>query len=50
VPFNGPLYAKRGFVEVPPSAWSDELRDRVASEAAMGLDPSQRLVMRRPVA
>ena len=49
VPFNGPLYAKRGFVEVPETEWSDALRARVAEEAEMGLDPAHRLVMRRPV-
>jgi GNAT superfamily N-acetyltransferase len=49
VPFNAPLYARRGFVEVPEAAWTDALRAVVAHEAALGLDPATRVVMRRPV-
>jgi GNAT superfamily N-acetyltransferase len=49
VPFNAPLYAKRGFEVVPEDEWTDALRDRVAHEATLGLDPSARVVMRRPL-
>lgn len=49
VPFNAPLYARRGFVEVPPAEWSRPLRDLVANEAGHGLDPARRVVMRRAV-
>lgn len=47
VPFNGPFYAKRGFVEWPPGphpGWITELR---AKEIARGLDAQPRVVMRR---
>ncbi len=49
VPFNAPLYAKRGFVEVPEPEWSAAIADLVTEEARHGLDPTQRVVMRRPV-
>lgn len=49
VPFNAPLYAKRGFVELREADWPPGIRTRVAEEAAHGLDPAQRVVMRRPV-
>lgn len=48
VPFNAPLYAKRGFTVVPPEEWSPSIRELVAAEAAHGLDPATRVVMRRP--
>jgi GNAT superfamily N-acetyltransferase len=47
VPFNAPLYAKRGYEIVPEAAWTDVIRDLVAREAEMGLDPATRVVMRR---
>jgi GNAT superfamily N-acetyltransferase len=49
VAFNAPLYAKRGFVEVPEADWTDGLRAVVAKEAAAGLDVTQRVVMSRSV-
>ena len=49
VAFNAPLYAKRGFAVVPEQAWTAGIRAVVAEEAAHGLDPAQRVVMRRPV-
>ena len=49
VPFNGPLYAKRGFVHVPEHEWTDELRAIIAAQAAMGMDPATRTVMRRTI-
>jgi GNAT superfamily N-acetyltransferase len=49
VVFNAPLYAKRGFAAVPEHAWTAGIRAVVTEEAAHGLDPSQRVVMRRLV-
>jgi GNAT superfamily N-acetyltransferase len=49
VAFNAPLYAKRGFVELPDSEWAPGIQALVAEEAAHGLDPTQRIVMRRRV-
>jgi GNAT superfamily N-acetyltransferase len=49
VPFNAPLYAKRGFTVLDEAQWTDGLRAVVAREAAHGLDVNQRVVMRRPV-
>ena len=50
VPFNGPLYAKRGFVHVPEVEWTDELREIIAFQATLGMDPASRTVMRRSLA
>lgn len=50
VAFNAPVYAKRGFAEVPEAAWTDAIRAQVAAEAAHGLDPAGRVVMSRPLA
>ena len=47
VPFNAPLYAKRGFEVVPDAAWTPSLAELVKREAKMGLDPTVRVVMRR---
>jgi GNAT superfamily N-acetyltransferase len=47
VPFNAPLYAKRGYEVLPEEEWTDALRGRVAHEATLGLDPTTRVVMRR---
>jgi GNAT superfamily N-acetyltransferase len=49
VAFNAPLYAKRGFTEVPEQVWAPGIRSVVAEETAHGLDPVKRVVMRRPV-
>ncbi len=49
VPFNAPLYAKRGFTIVDEADWTDGLRAVVAAEAADGLDVTQRVVMSRPL-
>jgi GNAT superfamily N-acetyltransferase len=49
VPFNGPLYAKRGFAHVPEAAWTDAERGVIDAQAAMGMDRAARTVMRRPV-
>ena len=47
IPFNAPLYGKRGYEVVPATAWTDALRQLMAREAEMGLDPADRVVMRR---
>jgi GNAT superfamily N-acetyltransferase len=48
VPFNAPLYARRGFSVVDEPDWTEGLREVVEREARHGLDPSTRVVMRRP--
>jgi GNAT superfamily N-acetyltransferase len=45
VPWNMPWYARLGFVELPMTAWRDELRQRVEAETARGLDPAARVAM-----
>jgi GNAT superfamily N-acetyltransferase len=50
VSFNAPFYARRGFVEVPASAWSPAIERLVTTEAAHGLDPEARVVMSRQLA
>ena len=49
VPFNAPLYAKRGYAVVPDADWTEALRELVDREAEMGLEPAARVVMRRPL-
>ncbi len=49
VPFNGPLYAKRGFSHVPEAEWTDGEREAIDAQAAMGMDRAARTVMRRAV-
>jgi GNAT superfamily N-acetyltransferase len=46
IPFNAPLYAKRGYEILREDEWTDALRDLVAHEATLGLDPAKRVVMR----
>jgi hypothetical protein len=41
-----PFYVRLGFRELPAEAWSDELRAIAQAEAASGLDPSRRVVLR----
>jgi GNAT superfamily N-acetyltransferase len=51
VPWNAPFYARLGFEELPPAAWSPGLAAVVDGETASGLDPAARVVMRwRPPA
>jgi len=47
VPFNAPLYEKRGFEILPEDQWTDGLKALVAKEADRGLDTTKRVVMRR---
>ena len=46
LPFNMPFYARMGFAEVPADELREELLRTVAEEAARGLDPPRRVVMR----
>ena len=50
VAFNRPYYERRGFVVVPEAEWTPALRALVQEEATSGLDPTTRVVMRRPSA
>jgi GNAT superfamily N-acetyltransferase len=47
VPWNGPYYARRGFVELPRSAWSSAFRRGLANES--GHPPWRRIIMRRTI-
>ena len=49
VPFNAPLYARRGFVVVDEPDWTDGQRAVIEQERAHGLDVTARVVMRRPL-
>jgi GNAT superfamily N-acetyltransferase len=48
VPWNMPFYARLGFAVVPPEELSGALRAVVDDETRRGLDPSRRVVMKRP--
>jgi GNAT superfamily N-acetyltransferase len=48
VPWNAPFYARLGFEVVPHEALSPALRAVFENETRRGLDPSRRVVMRRP--
>lgn len=48
VPWNGPYYARCGFRELSPEEITPGLADVLAAEAALGLDPTERIAMRRP--
>jgi GNAT superfamily N-acetyltransferase len=47
VPWNGPYYERLGFAELAPDERGPELAELMAAEAAHGLDPAQRIAMRR---
>jgi GNAT superfamily N-acetyltransferase len=47
LPWNMPFYARLGFVEVPPAELHPEVAAVFRAEAARGLDPARRVVMRR---
>jgi GNAT superfamily N-acetyltransferase len=49
VPWNGPYYARIGFTAVEPGERGPELARLMAEEAAHGLDPAQRIAMRRAI-
>jgi len=48
VPFNMPFYQRLGFRVVPASQLSPALHAVVQDETRRGLDPSRRVVMKRP--
>ena len=50
VPWNGPYYARLGFVELRTDELTPGLTEILAEEIAFGLDPAERIFMRRPVA
>ena len=50
VPWNGPYYARLGFVEMRPEELTPGLIELLAVETEFGLDPAERIFMRRPVA
>ncbi len=49
VPWNGPYYARLGFVVVPTAALTPGLREVRAAETARGLDRWPRVAMSRPL-
>jgi len=49
VPFNGPYYARLGFVELPVDRFGPELRSLRELEEDIGLDVQPRIAMRRPL-
>ena len=48
--WNAPFYARAGFRTLAPGELSPGLAAGVRDEAARGLDPAQRVVMRRDLA
>ncbi|MET8909639.1 GNAT family N-acetyltransferase [Micromonospora sp. NPDC004551] len=49
VPWNGPYYVRCGFRELTGAEVTPGLAGLLAAEAALGLDPADRIAMRRPV-
>ncbi|MCI4065314.1 GNAT family N-acetyltransferase [Micromonospora sp. R77] len=49
VPWNGPYYVRCGFRELTGAEVTPGLIGLLAAEAALGLDPADRIAMRRPV-
>lgn len=47
VPWNGPYYMRLGFREMTPEEITPGLAAVLADEAAHGLDPAERVCMRR---
>jgi GNAT superfamily N-acetyltransferase len=50
IPWNAPFYAKHGFERMSGEEIGPELRALLVTEAEHGLDPAQRVCMRRGVA
>lgn len=50
VPWNAPYYARLGFTEIPAAELTPGLSEILAAETAFGLDPAERVFMRRLVA
>ncbi|MGK5445208.1 GNAT family N-acetyltransferase [Micromonospora sp. URMC 105] len=49
VPWNAPYYARCGFVALSPAQLGPGLTEVLTAEAALGLDPADRVAMRRPL-
>ncbi|MBQ1043275.1 GNAT family N-acetyltransferase [Micromonospora sp. C72] len=49
VPWNGPYYARCGFRELSGTEVTPGLAGLLTAEAALGLDPAERIAMRRAV-
>jgi len=47
IPWNAPYYARCGYRALEPREWTPALAERVRDEASRGLDPRDRVVMRR---
>ena|SRR5215510_9438195 len=47
IPWNEPFYARLGFKVLDAAELTPTLRERVEAEAARGLDPTRRVVMRK---
>jgi GNAT superfamily N-acetyltransferase len=45
LPWNGPFYARLGFVEIDPAETSQEHREKLQAEAEAGHDPARRCLM-----
>jgi hypothetical protein len=50
VPWNGPYYARLGFRELSEAERGPELTELMAQEERHGLDPAERIAMRREAA
>jgi GNAT superfamily N-acetyltransferase len=49
VPWNAPFYARIGFEVIPEQELGAELVRRLSDEAALGLERSRRVAMRKPL-
>jgi GNAT superfamily N-acetyltransferase len=49
LPWNGPMYRRMGFADLPPPAIPDWLSDILVREAGAGFDPARRTAMMRPL-
>jgi GNAT superfamily N-acetyltransferase len=49
VPWNAPFYARVGFEVIPDQELDAELARRLSDEAALGLERSRRVAMRKPL-
>jgi GNAT superfamily N-acetyltransferase len=49
VPWNGPWYGARGFIELPADVWGPGLRAVWAAEQAAGIIVAPRIAMIRPL-
>lgn len=49
VPWNAPFYARVGFEVIPEQELDAEVVRRLSDEAALGLDRSRRVAMRKPL-